>query len=70
MSPLLGNSEEEGFKPVPGKALLPVLQEPSLEQPAPPPGPPPASALQPISKYRYIFVHRHPILPVVQCTCT
>ena len=47
---LLGKNKEEGFKPIPGKALLPVLQEVHPQQPTPPPGPPPTTAIHPISK--------------------
>ena len=49
---LIGYESDGQYKPVPGKALLPVLDVFDGVSPTPPPGPPPPEAYKPISQFR------------------
>ena len=63
---LIGYESDGQYKPVPGKALLPVLDVFDGVSPTPPPGPPPPEAYKPISQFRIILCNN---IQIYTCTC-
>ena len=64
---LIGYESDGQYKPVPGKALLPVLDVFDGVSPTPPPGPPPPEAYKPISQFRITLYNTFGYIST--CTC-